>query len=92
MAFVIDDFEILEAVIENVLRLPLDQQPGQRMGRSAQLLVCLVKVIQIQVAVTAGLDEIANLEPGLLCNHVGQQGIRGDVERHAEKNIRAALI
>ena len=38
------------------------------------------------------MDEIAGTQPGHLRHHHGQERIRGDVERYAKKDIRAALI
>ena len=42
--------------------------------------------------VAEGMHECTRLQIGDLRDHQRQQGIRGDVERHAEKQIRAALI
>ena len=44
------------------------------------------------MAVTTGPDKIACLQAGLLGHHVSEQCIRGDIKRHAQKDIRAALI
>ena len=42
--------------------------------------------------VAEGVDEIAHREPGHLRHHVGEQRVGGDVERHAEEDIAAALV
>ena len=49
-------------------------------------------MIEIEVAVAAGPDELARLEVALLREHVGEQRVARDVERHAEEHIRAALV
>jgi hypothetical protein len=56
------------------------------------LLVRLLEVIGVQVAITAGPDEIADAEVALLRQHMRQQRIRGDVERHPEENIATSLV
>ena len=84
------DFEIVVAIIENTGRPAVDFQPWQGQGLARQLQVRLFEMIAVQVAVATGPDEIARFEIALLGQHVRQQGIRGDVEWHAEKNIGAA--
>src|ERR1700734_1186589 len=49
-------------------------------------------MIEVEVAVTAGPDELAGLEVALLGKHMGEQGVTRDVERHTEKDVGAALI
>ena len=49
-------------------------------------------MIEVQVAVAAGPDELAGLEVALLREHVRQQRVAGDVEGHAEEDIGAALV
>ena len=44
------------------------------------------------MAVAAGPDELAHFEVALLREHVREQRIGGDVERHAEENVGAALV
>jgi len=41
--------------------------------------------------VATGPDEVAGAEPGPCGDHVRQQGVGGDVERQAGKQVRAAL-
>ena len=61
---------------------------GSRSSCSANLL----DVVVVDVAVAAGPDEVADLEPGLLRDHVRQQRVGGDVERDAEEQVGAALV
>ena len=65
---------------------------GSGCGSRASCSVRLLEVIQVQVAVAAGPDEIADREVRLLREDVGQQRIGGDVERHAEEDVGAALV
>ena len=49
----------------------------------AQLLLGLLDMVGIEVAVAAGPHELADFQSALLRQHVGEQRIGGDVERHA---------
>ena len=49
-------------------------------------------VIAVDVAVTAGPDEVADFQVALLRHHVGQKRIAGDVERHAQEDVCASLV
>ena len=62
------------------------------MRRARQLFTRLIEMVQIQVAVAAGPDEIAHIQIALLRDHVREQRIRSDVERHAQEDVGAALI
>ena len=44
------------------------------------------------MAITTGPDEIARRKATLLRDHLGQQGVRRDVERHAQEDVGAALV
>src|SRR5207247_3584775 len=57
-----------------------------------ELQLCLFKMIGIEVQVTKSVNERARLQIANLRDHQRQQRIRRNVERHAEKQIGAALI
>ena len=42
--------------------------------------------------IAEGVDEGSRLKSADLSYHQGQQGVRGDVERHSEKNVGTPLI
>ena len=52
----------------------------------------MVEVILIEMEITKGVDEVACFVIADLGNHVSEERVGGDVERYAEKKIRAALI
>ena len=56
---------------------------------AGELQIDLLEVVLVDVA--AGPDEFADVEVALLREHVGEQGV-GDVERHAEEEVGAALV
>src|SRR6266478_2190014 len=49
-------------------------------------------MVDVQVAIATGPDEFSDVEVRLLSDEMRQQRVRGDVERHSEKHISAALI
>jgi len=52
----------------------------------------VLEVVVVEVAVTAGPDEVAQAQIRLLGDHGGEEGIRRYVEGQAKKNVGAALI
>ena len=59
---------------------------------SGKLLSHLIQVVQVDMAVPAGPDELPWLEPALLCHHVREQRVAGDVEGHAKEDVAGALV
>ncbi|KAG0764734.1 hypothetical protein G6F22_018163 [Rhizopus arrhizus] len=49
-------------------------------------------MVRVQVRVTQRMHEIAHAQASGLRHHVGQQRVAGDVERHAEEDVAAALV
>ena len=49
-------------------------------------------MIRVKMQIAERVDEIARLQAAHLRDHQREQRVAGDVERHAEKNIRAALV
>mgnify|MGYP003394306645 CR=1 FL=1 len=49
-------------------------------------------MVGINVAIPTGPNEVAHVHVALLRDHVGEQGVAGDVERHAQKDVGAALV
>ena len=45
----------------------------------------LLEVVRVEMRVSERVDELAGLQSAHLRHHEGQQGVGGDVERHAEK-------
>ena len=81
------DDEIVELVIEQTLRTTLEVKLRQRLRIALQQLLNLLKVVGVDVDVTACPNELADLQVTLLRQHVYQQSIAGDVERQAEEHV-----
>ena len=89
---VIHQLEIVETEIEQGPDTRIQMHPGQREWLPGELQMRLVQVIEIEVGVPEGVNEIAGPEAGYLRHHQGQQAVTGDIEWHAEKDIRTALV
>ncbi len=56
---VADDLEVVVAILEQARGPPLDHELRQRQRLARELLVRLLEVVQVQVAIAAGPDELA---------------------------------
>ena len=92
MGIVADQFKVVEIVFENAASPILDFQIGRRARCSLELRSGLLKVIVIKMNVAERVHKISQLQPCRFGHHRGQQRIRSDVEWHAQKEIRTALI
>ena len=89
---VADEREIVVREVENRPDRRVELHSRQRIGVSPELGVGLSQVVEIQVRVSQGEHELAGLEPRHLRDHHREQGVRCDVERHPEEDVRAALV
>jgi len=80
------------AVLEDTRRAALDYQSGQRQRRARELQVGLREVVEVEVTIATGPDELPWDEIALLCEQVREQPVARDVERYAEEHIGAALV
>ena len=92
MALVVTHLEVFKLVVEDRFGAAINVQRGRGEGRSRQLQLHLLVVVAVNVAVAAGPNEVAYLEIALLRHHVGEQRVACDIERHASKDVCAALV
>ena len=92
MGIITLQFKIFVMETENVLHLGIDVHPGQGARLARQLQLDLLDVVQINMHITKGMHKFPRLQTTHLRHHHGQQGIRGNVERHAQKRIRTPLV
>ncbi len=86
------DRDVVVGEREQVADIGIQAQRRQRPRRARQLLARLLEVVRIQVRIAQRVHEIADAQAGGLRHHVGQQRVAGDVERHAEEDVAAALV
>ena len=71
---------------------PLDVQLGEVGGMAAQLLRQRVDMVEIDMGVAHGVDQGCGDEVASVGEHVGEEGVGGDVEGHAETHVAGALV
>src|SRR5688572_26083755 len=89
MGIVADYLEILVAISVDRIRPAMNGQLRQRPRLAAELQPRLFEVVRVEMAIAAGPDERARLQPALLGQHVGEKRVAGDVERDAEEDVGA---
>ena len=92
MRVVTDQLKILELEIVDVLHRRIQFHLRQRTRLARQLQLRLLDVVRVKMQIAERVDEIARLQTANLRHHQREQRVAGDVERHAEENIRAALV
>ena len=92
MGIVTDEFEVLILEIEERLDIRIDLHLRQGTGFTGELEASLFDVVQVEVGVTRGVDEITGFVARHLCHHHQEQGIGGDVEGYAEEGVCRPLV
>ena len=92
VGIVADELEVLILEVEERLDIGVDLHLGQGTGITGELEPGLLDVVQIEMGVTRGVDEVTGLEARHLGHHHQKQGIGGDVERYAEEGVGRALV
>lgn len=92
MRLVSHQFEVFVFEIEDIGHFRIEFHLGQGKGLSAELQFYLVQVVEVDVRITEGMDELAGMQTRSLCHHHGEQGVGCNVERYTEENITAALV
>jgi len=84
--------EVFVFEVEDVPDRGIELHNRQLARCTRELFAGLVEVIQVEMRVAECVDEFSRLQSADLRHHQGQQGVRSDVERNPEKQVRAALI
>ncbi len=92
VGIVVDELEVLVLEVEKRLDVGVDFHLGQGTGLTGELETGLLDVVQIEMGVTCGVDEVTGLVACHLGHHHQEQGIGGDVEGYAEEGVCRALV
>lgn len=92
MRLVSHQFEVIVFEIEDIAYFRIEFHLRQRMGLAAELQLHLVDMVEVDVRITEGMNELTGLEACSLCHHHGEQGIGCNVKRYSEENVTAALV
>src|ERR1044071_2396514 len=87
-----DQFEILVFEFVNVFHRGVELHLRQRTRFARELQLRLFQVIGVEVKIAKGVHEGAGFQLADLGDHQRQQRVGGDVERHPEEQVGAALI
>ena len=84
--------EVFVLEIEDGLHIWVDAHCRERAGLTGELLADLIEMVQVDVGVAGGVDEVAGLQAADVGYHHREQCVGGDVERNTEEGVGAALI
>src|SRR5690554_741041 len=92
MGIVAAELEVLKGKVVDAFHLGIERHGGQGTRGATQLQLDLFEVVGIDVGIAQGVHEIAGLESRYLGHHQQQQGVGGNVEGYAQKDVGAALV
>ena len=92
MRVVPDDLHRLGREVVDGAAGGIESQLGKLARLAGQLLAGLVEMVAVEVRVAERVDEVPDLEVAHLRDHVREERVRRDVERHAEEEVARALI
>lgn len=92
MRIVAYQFKIFVNKSVDFLHVRIHLHGWQWAGLATELQASLFEVVLIEVQIAESVNEITGFQPADLSHHHAKQRIRSDVERHAEKEVRAALV
>ena len=92
MRVIIHQLKVFVLEVEDVLHVGINLHLGQWTRLAGELQIHLFQMIEVQVRVADGVNEVAGLQARHLSHHHQQERIRGNVERHAQEGIRTALV
>src|SRR5689334_10600488 len=84
--------EVLVLEVEQLAPRGIQTHARERARWTSQLLASLLEVVEVEVRVAERQDELTGLQVGDLRDHQRKKRVGGDVERHAEEEVRAALV
>ena len=92
MRIVANEREILESKIVDVPYRRVQLHVRKWPTIASELLARLRKMVLVKVKIAESVNEFGRCETTDLCDHPREQRVGGDVERHAEEKIGAALV
>src|SRR5689334_7790425 len=92
MGLVALEGEVFVLELEQLATRGVEAHAREGARAAGELLARLLEVVEVEVCVAEGEDEFAGPEAGHLGHHQGEERVGGDVERHAEEEIGAALV
>lgn len=92
IGIVVHQFKIFVPEAKNIFHIGIYFHIGQRSRLTRKLQFHLFQVVQVDVGITEGVNEFTLLKSRHLGHHLQQQGVRGNIERHAQKYVGTPLV
>lgn len=92
MGVIIDYLEVVDAEIEDVFDLGIKPQRGQRSGLARELLLDLVKMVDVEVSVAQSMNKLSDAQITNLRNHRRQKRVRRNIEWNAQEGVGTTLV
>src|SRR3954468_6145457 len=92
MRVVAEQFEVFVMECVNIDNLRVQFHLWEPAWLAGELEFGLFEVIGVKVQVAESGDEFAGFQAADLRDHKREQGVRGDIEWHAEEKVGAALV
>ena len=70
MRIIANEFEVLVLEIEKTLHIGIDFHLRQGTWLTGKLKLGLFDVVQVEVGIASGVDEVTSLKAGYLCHHL----------------------
>ena len=85
-------YYIIVLKLVNIINFPCKADGGERFWLALELCLEWDDVVLVDVRVSKLDDELARFGVGDVCDHVCEEGVRGDVEWDTKTKIRGALV
>lgn len=72
--------------------IPTNLQLRELGGLPHQLLLQGLDMVQVDMGITHGMNKGTGMQVHSMSNHMGQEGVGGNIERHAEGDVTRALV
>jgi hypothetical protein len=84
--------KVIETELIDFGNLRVDFHLWKREWIPGELKFGLFEVVGVEMKVAEGMDEFPRFVSADLGHHHGEKSVGGDVKRHSQKKIRAALV
>jgi len=89
---VVVETDVVEGEAVDLVDVGIEPELGKGLGLAVELEFGLLEVVGVEVQVADGVDEVLGPELGDLGDHVGEQGVGGDVKGDAEEQVGTTLV
>ena len=92
MRIVAFNLKVFGLEVIDCLNFSKDSELGERPWFSLKLSFQWLDVIQVNVCISQSVHEVTWLQVRDVCDHVGEQGVAGNVEGHTQAHVSRPLV